>query len=247
MAQISPASAENERPVRKMTEPKAKRRWFQFSLRTLLVFVTFCAICCSWFAVKMQQARQQRVAVAAILKLGGSVDRPELSKPAWLRNLLGNDLFSNVQAANFFGTQVTDADLENLKSLTQLRFLNLERTQVTDTGLENLKGLNELEELNLVETKITDAGLEKLEGLSQLHVLCLGDTQVTDAGLEHLKGLSELQELQLFDTQITDAGLEKLTILKQLRSLPLERTKVTDAGVNKLRQELPNCLIVNGP
>jgi hypothetical protein len=109
----------------------------------------------------MQQARQRRLAVAAIRKLGGSVDHPELWKPAWLRSLLGDDyLSSNIEIVNFFGTQVTDAGLENLKSLTQLRYLNLGRTQVTDVTLQNIKGLNQLQELDLQETKITDAGLE---------------------------------------------------------------------------------------
>jgi hypothetical protein len=56
-----------------MTVAKPKLRWFQFSLRTLLVFVTLCAIPCSWLAVKMQQAKRQREAVVAIEKLGGFV------------------------------------------------------------------------------------------------------------------------------------------------------------------------------
>jgi len=40
-----------------MTTPKPTRRWFQYSLRTLLVLVTVCAIPCSWLGVKVQQAK----------------------------------------------------------------------------------------------------------------------------------------------------------------------------------------------
>jgi hypothetical protein len=36
-----------------MTDPTPSRRRLQFSLRTLLVFVTLCAIPCSWLAVEM--------------------------------------------------------------------------------------------------------------------------------------------------------------------------------------------------
>lgn len=51
---------------------QSKRR-FQFGLRTLLSFVTLFAIVCSWFAVKLQQAKRQREAVEALLQLGGYV------------------------------------------------------------------------------------------------------------------------------------------------------------------------------
>ena len=46
--------------------PKPRLRWFQFSVRTLLVVVTFAAIPCSWLAVRMEQARQKRQAAAEI-------------------------------------------------------------------------------------------------------------------------------------------------------------------------------------
>lgn len=52
----------------------SKRRWYQFSLRTLLIFVTLFAISCSWFAVKLQQARRQREAVEKIRKWSDYVE-----------------------------------------------------------------------------------------------------------------------------------------------------------------------------
>src|SRR5437868_11218571 len=42
------------------------KRRVQFGLATLLVFVTLCAIVCSWLAVRIQQARRQAEVVAAI-------------------------------------------------------------------------------------------------------------------------------------------------------------------------------------
>jgi len=190
-----------------MTAPKPRLRWFQFSLRTLLVFVTLCAIPCSWLAVKMRQAERQRAAATAIEKLGGYVVWSEPSGPACL---LGDDFSKQIEAVYWSGKQVTDAGLENLKGLTQLQGLNLGGTKVTDTGLENLKGLNQLQWLSLGGTKVTDAGLENLEGLNQLESLNIDVTEITDAGLEHLKGLKQLQELWLVFTKVTDAGVKKL-------------------------------------
>ena len=77
------------------------------------MFVTLCAIPCSWLAVKMQQAGEKDAA-AAIEKLGGRVvwARAQPSGPAWVRNVLGDDFNASVVAASLDGDQVTDADLE---------------------------------------------------------------------------------------------------------------------------------------
>ena len=53
--------------------PKPGLRWYQYSLRTLLVVVTLFAIACSWFGGKLQAARRQREAVAVIEKVQGHV------------------------------------------------------------------------------------------------------------------------------------------------------------------------------
>jgi hypothetical protein len=253
---------------------KPKLRWYQFSLRTLLVFMTLCAVACSWLAVKVQQAKRQREAVDAIQKLGGGViydydvyGKPKPQPPPWLRYLLGDDFFANIGGVSFRNTQVTDAELEmlkgltqvhqlyvnspqvtdagleTLKGLTQLQGLCLNNTQVTDAGLETLKGLTQLQLLWLNNTRVTDAGLEELKGLTQLLSLSLDDTQVTDAGLEELKGLTQLQSLYLNNTQVTDAGLENLKGLTQLQGLCLNNTQVTDEGISKLQQVLPHCQI----
>ena len=105
----------------------AYRRRFQYSLRTLLLVVTLFAIACSWLAVKIRQAQRQQEAVAEIQKLGGSIvyDWPAGWKPArnvlpppgpaWLRSLLGVDLFLTVHAVDVSGIQVTDEDVNKLQ------------------------------------------------------------------------------------------------------------------------------------
>ena len=171
-----------------VTTFKRKRRWFQYSLGTLMTLVTVCALACSWLAVKMRQAERQREAAAAVEKLGGTVewDSTAPRRPVWLRRLVGDDLFNSVRSVDFSGNELRDAWLEHIKMLSQLR------------------------ELHLVETNATDADIEQIKSLSQLNVLALDGTQVTDAGLGHVGSLSQLRDLDIGSTQVTDAGVKKL-------------------------------------
>jgi hypothetical protein len=154
--------------------PKPKRRWFQFSLRTLLIFVLLVSIGMSWLGVKMELARRQREAVEAIEKAGGrvtydsQVDAPffdplaEPPAPKWVRPILGDDFFcdvTRVQVGGSFG----DHEASHLKALTKLVFLYLRETQVTDAGLPHLEGLTKLEWLGLDGTQITPEGVKKLK------------------------------------------------------------------------------------
>ena len=51
----------------KSDSPKRKRRWFQFSLRTLLVFTLICAVACA-FGCQQDAAETQRATIDTILK-----------------------------------------------------------------------------------------------------------------------------------------------------------------------------------
>ena len=77
-----------------------KLRWYQFSLRTLFLFVTACAIACSWFATRLDRASKQKAAVAALEQAGGFAwyqkglrysRPPKPPGPEWLVRTLGND------------------------------------------------------------------------------------------------------------------------------------------------------------
>ncbi len=242
-----------------MNEPRAPRlRWFQYSLRTLFIAVFLVSIGMSWVAVRIERARREREAAAALMKLGGyvlydyqqdqsgnSLPVADPPGPGWLRNILGENFFATVVCVYLDSSAQRDSDLAPLKELTQLQRLELSGADVTDAGLEHLKGLTQLQRLVLTGTRVSDAGLEHLRRLTQLQLLNLAHTQVTDAGLEHLKGLAQLKELNLSYTHVTDAGLEHLKGLTQLRALKLRETNVTDEGVKALQKALPTCSIQN--
>ena len=142
---------------------------------------------------------------------------------------------SQLKAVTLSGPKLTDACLEHLKGLTQLKMVKLSHTQVSGEGLRHLDQLANLAHLDLSGTGINDAGLEHIKGLTQVKRLNLNGTKVGDAGLEHLKGLSKLEQLYLNGTKITDAGLKHLLGLSNLSALGLNGTAVTDAGLERLK------------
>ena len=180
---------------------------FQFSIRALLLLTLAVALPFSWLATEMKQAREQQEAIAEIGTRGSfsygmvihatfdcivtyATPSGRESAPRWLRDLLGDDFFNSVVildlSARYPSPPITDAGLEHVRGLTQLRELTLNRNEITDAGLAHLEGLTQLQTLDLEHTKITDAGLAHLEGLTKLQSLGLAQTRITDAGLTHL-------------------------------------------------------------
>ncbi|GAF97617.1 unnamed protein product, partial [marine sediment metagenome] len=135
------------------------RRRFDFSIWSLGVLTLAVAIVSTWFAVKMQQARRQGETVKAIVQAGCGVrydyefdesgryidvrDRKPPA-PAWLRDLLPVDFFSDVVLVGCLSDRVGDDDLIHLESLNELEYLQLRRTQLSDDGLEHLRELANL-------------------------------------------------------------------------------------------------------
>ncbi len=231
---------------------------FQFSILSLLVLVVVVAIPCSWLAAARKQAEKQREAVEEIRNAFGQVSYdyeydpsgwqipgpPGRPEPAWLRGLLGDDLFASVTQVHVNLPEFGDAGLKHLDGLPELQVLDLCGTTVSDAGLEPLKGLTQLQVLDLMGTLVSDAGLKHLKGLIRLRVLNLRVADISDAGLRHLKGLTQLQELDLFGTKVSDAGLQYLKGLNELREVNLMDTGVTDAGASDLQRALPKTIII---
>jgi Leucine-rich repeat (LRR) protein len=132
-----------------------------------------------------------------------------LTPPSLIGQILASPVVQFLGSTS--GPDVTDAELEHLKNLTQLSELELIDTRITDAGLDRLKGLTKLEKLNMIgATKLTDAGLKHLKELTNLRTLILSGINITDAGMEHLKGLTRLEDLILDQTKVTKDGEAKL-------------------------------------
>lgn len=176
---------------------------FQYSLRTLLALTAVPAI---WIGVEAKHARDVKAAVAFVENLGGNVwydwqEDPrnpgmpdprkymsgEVPAPKWLRALIGDECFVEIEGVNLGGRRASDDDMRRLANLTKLKYLSLEMTDVTDEGLEHLRGLTSLGTLFIDITDVTDAGLECLNDLPELQHIYAPDTKITQRGAEKFR------------------------------------------------------------
>ena len=144
------------------------------------------------------------------------LDPDERRRQTWLEKLFGDDVHFSPRS---YVIQIRDnRAMESLPEFRKIGTLMLVGSQITDAELAQVKGLTQLENLSIEDTQVTDAGLEHIKRLTQLHSLSLENAPITDAGLQHITRLARLEELTLKDTPITDAGLQHLEGLIQLQS-----------------------------
>lgn len=157
-----------------MTTPPRKRRWFRFSLRTLLVFVVVLSLPLGWFAWMWESAREQRRIVAKIEAAGGKVyfvNSPPTTYPChWKRDFVAD----SVCTVDLSGTGVSD--VSDLAGLNGVQCLDLSNTAVSE--LSPLAGLEELNRLILNNTPVND--ISALAGLEEPGWLELANTNVSE-------------------------------------------------------------------
>lgn len=122
--------------------PRSRRRWLQFSMRTMLVVVS---VTCVLLALWGVPAERRRRAVAAIEAIGGRVNyvacetTSESFPITVLRPWLPRAYFDKIDSVILIGAQITDPVLVHLQVLTDLHAIALVNTRLTDAGLVQLR------------------------------------------------------------------------------------------------------------
>jgi formylglycine-generating enzyme required for sulfatase activity len=180
------SEAEAETDARTPPPPGFKLRWYQYSLKSLLVFTTIVGLLIGIVVVPVQWARQQWGAIQALRDLGWVVTcDPTPSGPAWARNVFGDEMFHNAVAVD-------------------------SPPGASDDEMEHLGHMPELERAYISGEKVTDVGVSRLAGFPKLKTVCLSGTSVGDEGARQLERLENLEQLYLTETKVTDEGVREL-------------------------------------
>ena len=215
------------------TNTKPKRRWPQFSLRTLLLLTVLISLFFAWIGNILIRVHHQRDIVAKIQSLGGKayyayqlagehIDAKSPPGPKIVRFFIGDDAFAHVEAVFLnYESKTTDKDLVLLTELPKLKDISLDGHDITDKGLEYVAQVPKLRGLSLTNTNVTADGLARLHSADGLVSLTLHGSTVNDDTIRQLNKLPNLQYLQLVRTTVTSAGVKHLGDLSQLRGLDL--------------------------
>ena len=221
----------------------ARRRFFQVSLRTLLILTTLVAIALGILTRVHHRVQEQKIAVARIKALGGQVVYDyEEGKPSakqkrappgwpWLRKLVGDEYFQDVVGITLDGTPVSDTDLNIIGKLRGMKTLSTIGREKTENGRYIIRWSKFPEP---VFSRITDDGLRRLGPQRNLKVAMLAHTSVGDEGVKEIAHWQSLEVLNLDCTQVTSSGMELLEKLERLKSLKLRKTKIDDGAVASL-------------
>ena len=152
------------------------------------------------------------------------------------------ELFSltTLQALELYQTNISSQALRGISQLQQLRRLRLEGAAVDDFGVSVICKVRSLEVLNLPDADFTDAALVELANMPRLKLLRFGSPRVTDQGMAAVASMPDLRFLHLLDVPITDQGLVPLQGMQQLESFYLDGGRTTQEGLARLLKALPN-------
>ncbi|MGM0490287.1 MAG: hypothetical protein ACQESR_26470 [Planctomycetota bacterium] len=143
------------------------------------------------------------------------------------------------------GDRLSDHALVHIRTISSLEILIL-HGNFTNATLETISVLPNLKHLDLTQSHVNDMGLAHLPRLPHLETLVLNETDITTDGLDSIAELKKLAHLYLGDTAMDDGAVEQLKNLVQLETLFIKRTNISAEGVGELLPALPpTCKIIH--
>ena len=204
-----------------------RRRFHQFSIRSLLAIVTVLAFVLSLHAYRQTSANRQIAAISEIRRLGGFTqycytqdenwNPGKKTYPDWLEKKVGQDYLYSIDVFLLNSRPNADPAIEIAATLPALRLVKLPGCKITDNSIKPLAKLKRLEWLELFATPVTDDCMDTVSRIRSL------------------------KTLDLRRTNVTDNSINDIVNLPHLRNLYIGRSAISEEGVAKIRERMPKC------
>jgi serine/threonine protein kinase len=148
--------------------------------------------------------------------------------------LISLDHLTGLRGLILVSVDISDAGLEHLKNLPNLKDVRVSDSKITGAGLAKLKCIKHLDELWIDQIENVQPVLKALDGSTTISYLSAKHDRLTDADMTCISHLPNLEELRLAHDPINDAELAKLAGLKKLQELDLSHCKITSASIPTL-------------
>ena len=226
--------------------PGPKRRWFQYSLRTLFVLTAIVAAVFAYHKVRTRRYEAQQRAVSAIRTLGADVE-VDYEPPGRWERLLG-PAYSSIDAASvrFIYPSYISVSVDQVprEYVDQVRSAFEENGQVPPSPLFG-------EPLGDDKLVALAACLRDVPHVKQVMLTCapldardwafFDKTAVLEEYVGSLRSNPGGRQIRLGslgfrppDTQITDEGLRHLSALTEVELLVLQGSHISDEGLKHL-------------
>lgn len=202
----------------------------------LIAFLWFMfgAVAAARRALEREQLRQQQY----VQKLNGE----------WIQKEIERLTSGKSDFVFFYSTGNTDALVQQLSTMPEVRGLTFETTDLSDVGVTFIATLPNIEKLTILGGTVGDTGLNTLRSLENLKTLHMVNLELTDDGLVTLLSMKNLEFLTIYSdnrskTKLTDSAIKYLRELKALKKLNVGGGWLSLDSVNDLKRSLPDCII----
>jgi Leucine-rich repeat (LRR) protein len=213
-----------------LIDTAANRSWVDdYQMQELLVFPTLQTLTVEGPSITEQLAPR----IAEAQGLTTLAMRNTLINDSGIEQLSGLNALRIIDLR--LSSLLTDAAMETLAAMPELRAVRLSGVNVTDAGVARLLSLPNLTELDLRNCrKVTKAGIEQIGEKRSLRVLKVGGPEIDDEALELVAGMDHLTGLSLDNCDITDARVAKLDRLPMEDFTIFQCANISDEGLSVL-------------
>lgn len=127
-------------------------------------------------------------------------------------NVLALNKMKSLEQLRINSIDLTSEELEKLKSLTELKLLNLQKCGIDDDAIPLIaRNFPNLEVLDLGRTLVREPNFAELQRLTKLRDLSIDELDLTDDVLSTVKGFKNLERVCIDgNNQLTEKGLRRL-------------------------------------